>query len=51
VKPSGPSPDKELSYPWQIRQVNQAFGLEVIPIPQREWGVAPEGEGVRVIGE
>jgi hypothetical protein len=44
-------PDKEILYPWQIRQVNQAFGFEVIPVPPREWRVAPEGEGVRVIGE
>jgi hypothetical protein len=44
-------PDKELIYPWQIRQVNQAFGFEVIPVPRREWRVAPEVGVVRVIGE
>jgi hypothetical protein len=44
-------PDKELIYPWQIRQVNQAFGFEVIPAPRREWRVAPEVGVVRVIGE
>jgi hypothetical protein len=42
------APDKELIYPWQIRQVNQAFGFEVIPVPPRDWRDAPEG--VRVIG-
>ena len=30
------TPDKELIYPWQIRQVNQAFGFEVITVPRRE---------------
>ena len=44
-------PDKELIYPWQIRQVNQAFGFEVIPVPRRDWRVAPEAGVVRVIGE
>jgi hypothetical protein len=44
-------PDKELIYPWQIRQVNQAFGFEVIPAPQRNWRVAPEVGVMRVIGE
>ena len=44
-------PDKELIYPWQIRQVNRAFGFEVIPVPPREWRVAPEAGVVRVIGE
>ena len=42
------APDKELIYPWQIRQVNQAFGFEVIPVPPRDWRDAQEG--VRVIG-
>jgi hypothetical protein len=45
------TPDKELIYPWQIRQVNQAFGFEVIPAPRREWRVAPEVGVVRVIGD
>ena len=44
-------PDKELIYPWQIRQVNQAFGFEVIPVPRRNWRVAPEVGVVRVIGD
>lgn len=44
------APDKELIYPWQIRQVNQAFGFEVIPVPPRDWRDAPDGEAVRVIG-
>ena len=44
-------PDKEILYPWQIRQVNQAFGFEVMPVPQRDWRVAPEAGVVRVIGE
>jgi hypothetical protein len=45
------APDKELIYPWQIRQVNQAFGFEVIPAPARQWRFAPEVSVVRVIGE
>jgi hypothetical protein len=45
-------PDKELIYPWQIRQINEAFGFEVIPPPPRAWRHAPEAEdGIRVIGE
>ena len=44
-------PDKEILYPWQIRQVNRAFGFEVIPVPRRNWTFSPEGGAVRVIGE
>jgi hypothetical protein len=43
------APDKELIYPWQIRQVNQAFGFEVVPVPPRDWRETPEAERVRVI--
>ncbi len=45
------APDKELIYPWQIRQVNQAYGFEVIPAPPRVWRFAPEPGVMRVIGK
>jgi hypothetical protein len=45
------APDKELIYPWQIRQVNQAFGCEVIPVPPRAWRFGTEPGRMRVIGD
>jgi hypothetical protein len=44
-------PDKEILYPWQIRQVNQAFGFEVIPVPRRNWTFSPEPGIMKVVGD
>jgi hypothetical protein len=43
-------PDTELAGPEQIRQINQAFGFEVIPLPPRQWCFEPDTGAMRVIG-
>jgi hypothetical protein len=36
--------------PWQIRQINRAFGSEIIPVPPRKWRFEPDAGAMRVIG-
>jgi hypothetical protein len=40
-------PDKELLHP---RQINQALGFDLLPVPERQWCLELEFEMVRIIG-